>query len=147
MKTTLAHDYILISLDDDTGDTLQWDSFIIRAGVAAAFVAEMVFAGRLVEAPEGLFALAEGTLSAGLQGRVEQALARREPAPLQVCMQRLWGPWKSKDLVGWVRDDLVAHEVLRKEADKFLFVTLRTRHPAVDMSTELSIRPAMTWPR
>ncbi|NCG18993.1 MAG: hypothetical protein GWP91_08280 [Rhodobacterales bacterium] len=140
MNTTLAHDYILISLDDNTGDPLQWDSFIIRAGIAAAFVAEMVFSGRLIEAPEGQFALAEGSLSAGVLGRVEQSLARREPAPLSVCIQRLWGPWKSKDLVGWVRDDLVAHEVLKKEADKFLFVTLRTRLPAADMTLELSIR-------
>ncbi len=137
---TLAHDYILLALDDHSGSSLVEDSFMLNAGIGAAWISEMMFRDRLVAVSAGQFALRPGPLSPGLLGRVEEALVDRRPAAIQKCMGWLWGSWTGNDLVGWLHDDLVARGVLRQEQDKFWFIRYNKRHPTADMTTELSIR-------
>jgi len=137
---TLAHDYVLLSLDDHSGQTLVEDSFMLRSAVSAAWIGEMMFTDRLVPVSAGKFALRPGPLSKGLLGEVEKALEGGKPADLRTCMSWLWGTWTTNDIAGWVRDDLVAKGVLRHEQDKWWFIAYNTRHPTADMTTELSIR-------
>lgn len=137
---TLAHDFYLLSLDDSTGSSLLEDDIMLKAAISAAWLGEMMFADRLIPTSANVFALAPGALSPGILGRVEKGLVEAEPAPLQTHITTLWGWWTQNDLLGWIQDDLVARGVLRVEADKFWFITYNTRHPALDMTKELSTR-------
>lgn len=137
---TLAHEFLLLSLDDDSGSTLINNGLLFQACISAAWLGEMMFQDRLVAAEADQFALRPGPLSPGLLGKVEAALEGRKPAKLDTCIQNLWGTWQGNNLDGWVKDDLVEQGVLRAEPNKLWFITYSYRHPTSDLGTETSIR-------
>ncbi|TNE85975.1 MAG: GPP34 family phosphoprotein [Deltaproteobacteria bacterium] len=133
---TLAHEFLLLALDDQRGTSLAQDAFVLQGGVSAAFLAEMMFRDRLVPVQANKFQLAEGPLSEGVLGEVEETLVGRKPGSLDKCMGWLRGFFGNRDLEGWLKADLVTRGVLDQTPDRFLFLTWRTRFPAVDMATE-----------
>lgn len=65
---TLAHDYLMLALDDETGECRGGDLFVRHSVIAAAFIAEMMFRGRLLAVQAHRFQLAPGPLSSRRQG-------------------------------------------------------------------------------
>lgn len=137
---TVAHDFLLLSLDDHSGHILVNDRLLFQACISAAWLGEMMFQDRLVPAGADRFALRPGPLSPGLLGKVEAALEGRKPAKLDTCIQNLWGTWQGNKLDVWVTDDLVEQGVLRAEPNKLWFITYSYRHPTSDLSPETHIR-------
>ncbi len=137
---TLAHEYLLLALHDDDGTVLVDNALLSQACVGAALVGEMMFRDRLIATGPNKFALRSGPFSEGLLGKAEEMVANRKPATLRQCMGFLRGDWGNRNLQIWIADDLVRLGVLRREKDKFWFITYNTRHPTADLSTELQIR-------
>ncbi|MCO4744823.1 MAG: GPP34 family phosphoprotein [Proteobacteria bacterium] len=137
---TLAHEFLLLALDDHTGQSLCEDDFALHASISAAFVAEMQFSGRLVPVAANAFALVDDTLSEGVLGRVEEGLIGQKPASFRKLMGWIRGWFQNRDLEGWLKEDLVRQLVLREEQDTFLFIPYRRRHPADDMGPEIEIK-------
>lgn len=135
-ELTLAHDFLLLALDDNSGSSLCEDDFALHASVSAAFLTDMMFRDRLVPVAANKFQLVDGPLSPGLLGQAEEGLVGKGPATISASLSSLRGFWGNRDLEGWLKADLVERGILRPEADRFLFITYRTRHPAADMRTE-----------
>ena len=77
---TLAHDFLLVTLDDHSGNSSSTMASCSRPGSAPPSWGEMQFRDRLAPVPEGRANVPVDPLSDGLMGRVEQALVDCQPA-------------------------------------------------------------------
>ena len=131
---TLAHQLLLLELDDSTGRSLQKDSLLAHYGINGAMIAELMWRQRLIPVAADRFALRPGRPPVGGALKLaEDRLSKSRPRKLQQSVARLRYSAIRRALLA----ELVDAGALREEQERFLVLFRRSRwHPTPDSPEE-----------
>ncbi|MFT4979591.1 MAG: hypothetical protein ACI8S6_005503 [Myxococcota bacterium] len=129
-RLTLPHQLLLLELDDDTGSSLQRDSFRAHYGLSGAVIAELMWQERLIPIAADRFILKPGRPPAdGALKLAEDRLSETRPRKMHACISRLRITLLRRALLA----ELVTSGMLREEQERWLLVFRRRRwHPTPD---------------
>ncbi len=136
MQLTLAHQLLLLELDDTTGSSLITDFILRYFALGGALVAELNLRDRLVATSANEFAIVDGPPLPGVLGLAEGFFPPR-PLDLNHCVYRLGN--RADELRSAVLEELVQAGALRKDKDKFWLLTYRTRWPTQEEAIERTL--------
>jgi hypothetical protein len=131
----IAHDLLLLLLDDDTGKTVSWLSQPDKA-LAGAVVIELAARGLVDVSDDGKLVVRDGAAPAEPVLRRGLDLVRDKEGKKP---DAVLGPL-AKDLRDELADDLVSAGVLRREEHKVLGLFRTERLPSNDDSYETTLR-------
>jgi Golgi phosphoprotein 3 GPP34 len=146
---SLAEEYLLLTLDPDTGRSTV-DSTRLRAAVAGAAVAQLTLDGALaLDRPNDKRATLRRTGTAEPGGALlQEVLGIADGRRPKDAVSRLGGASAWKDRAGRLRDELLAglaaSGVLRREDDRVLGLFPRTRWTVVDAAVVDGLRRQVT---
>lgn len=142
VELSLPHQVLLIELEDKFGlSNLDWTWS--RYLLAGAVVAELQILDRLVATqPNRLAIRADLPPLPGALGEGEAKLVGKERT-IEGCITTLMGFWGTGALRLQFIDELIELGALRREADVFIFLPWRWRHPTKDGSVERKVIGAL----
>ena len=126
---TIAHTLLLISLDDETGESLVSDPDKLRFSLCGAVLVELQFAERLIPVRAHQFGIVDGPpLSKTLEWAAE--VVGPGPIELEVAISdQLAGWWWKGSMTKALLEDLVSLGVVEKKRDRLLVLFYRDRYP------------------
>ncbi len=130
----IAHDLLLLLLDDDTGKTVSWLSQPDKA-LAGAVVIELAARGLVDVSEDGKLVVRPGSAEEPVLRRGLDLVRDKEGKKPDAVL----GPL-AKDLRDELADDLVSAGILRREEHKVLGLFRTERLPSNDDSYETTLR-------